>query len=262
MEMTGKHFLITGANRGIGWSVAKMAAKEQAHLHLAIRSPINSDSIHELKELGAESVHIYQTDFANQDSFQTFLKEIKTKRIDILFNNAGLLTGGLLENQPIDEIRSMFQVNVQALVELTWTLIPGMLSRKEGKIINNASVSAIMNFPCASTYAASKAAVVAFTNCLSAETKGTGVSTLCLITPGIKTRMFDAIDEKYSENLKLQLDYISSDEYADQIKSKIKSDANFLFPNGKTYWGLMTAKYLPNTFQWAVRNLFDRNSKP
>lgn len=172
-------------------------------------------------------------------------------KVDILFNNAGLLTGGLIESQSIDEIYSMFQVNLNALVHLTRAIIPEMVKRGRGKLINNSSVSAFMHFPCASTYAASKAAVVAFTDCIEAELNGTGVSTLCLVTPGIKTRMFDEIETKYS---------ISTEEYAIKIRSAIESDDKYLFPGGATAVGLWLARYFNPIFLAAVKKNFANKS--
>ena len=119
-----------------------------------------------------------------------------------------------------------------------------MVQRKQGKIINHASVSAFMHFPCASTYAASKAAVVAFTDCVQAELQGTGVNTLCLVTPGIKTRMFDEIEVKYGKNFEVPTDSISPEEYAEQIKQAILKDETYLIPRGATGIGLWVSKYV------------------
>jgi uncharacterized protein len=257
MNILGQHFLITGGNRGIGWGVAKMAAQEKAHVHIVCRKP-EQKLVDELLNLGAASVKLWPADLSTKDGVEKLVQDLYHQRIDILFNNAGQLTGGLIEEQPLDEIYIMFQVNINALVHLTRALIPGMISRKSGKIINNASVSAFMHFPCASTYAASKAAVVAFTDCISAELKGTGVSTLCLITPGIKTRMFDDIETKYAKNFDVPQDSISIEEYAEQIKNCVLRDKMILTPSGATSIGLFVAKYVPSLFQREVQRRFQR----
>lgn len=258
MKIQGQNFLITGANRGIGLAVAKMAAKEKAHLHLVVRSQLGSLES-ELLGLGAASVKVYVADLATRPGVDKLIRDLH-QPIDILFNNAGLLTGGLIENQELDEIYSMFQVNVNALVHLTRALIPGMVSRGRGKIINNSSVSAFMHFPCASTYAASKAAVVAFTDCIQMELQGTGVSTLCLVTPGIKTRMFDEIDVKYSKNFEIPTSSISAETYADQIKNGILKDDTYLLPGGATALGLWISKFAPNLFRKEIQKRFKRIS--
>ena len=179
--------------------------------------------------------------------------------VDILINNAGQLTGGLLEEQPLDDIYSMFQVNVLAVVHLTRGLIPGMVKRGRGKIVNNASVSAVMHFPCATTYAASKAAVLALTECLQIELKGTGVSALGLITPGIQTRMFNEIEVKYGANFDVPKDSISPEEYALQVCNAIESDQEMLEPRGATGIGLAIARYAPKLFRWEASRRFRRS---
>lgn len=261
MKINNQQFLITGANRGIGLAVAKMAATEGAHLHLVVRQE-NLEIQDELLKLGAKSVKLYQADLTSRKEIEQLVENLRSQQIDILFNNAGLLTGGLIEEQTLDEIYSMFQVNINAVVHLTRALLPGMVQRGRGKIINNSSVSAFMHFPCASTYAASKAAVVAFTDCIEAELKNTGVSTLCLITPGIKTRMFDDIDNKYSKNFEIPTDSISPEEYAEQIKNKILSDETYFIPGGSTGAGLWISKYLPFLFRKEIQRRFRRNSTP
>lgn len=257
MKINGANFVITGGNRGIGLAVAEMAARSGAHVYVAARS-WNEEIESQLKNLGAASVKFWKVDLSSKagvERLELFLKDVD---VDVLFNNAGLLTGGLIEDQNLDEIYSMFQVNVNALVHLSRAVIPGMVKRGRGKIINNSSVSAFMHFPCASTYSAAKAAVVAFTDCIAEELRTTGVSTLCLVTPGIKTRMFDEIETKYAKNLKVPRGSISPREYAIKIKAAIEADANYLLPDGSTALGLWFARYLNPIFRSVIRRNFKR----
>jgi short-subunit dehydrogenase len=257
MKIAAAHFLITGANRGIGRAVAQAAALQGAHVHLVMRQRDEAlESV--LQKAGAAGVRTWVADLGSRAGVDRLLNDLRDQPIDILFNNAGQLTGGLIEEQPLDEIYSMFQVNLNALVHLTRGLLPGMLARRRGKIVNNSSVSAFMHFPCASTYAASKAAVVAFTECLEAELQGTGVSTLCLITPGIKTRMFDEIEVKYSKNFAIPKDHISPERYASRILAAIESDQSYLMPKGSTAIGLWFARFCPRFFKAAVQKRFHR----
>lgn len=257
MKIENQNFLITGANRGIGLATAEMAAQEKGILHLVMRSNDNS-LVTRLKKKGAQDVKIWIADLSTRAGVEQLVEQLKNERIDILFNNAGLLTGGLLEDQPLDEIYSMFQVNITALVHLTRGLLPAMIAQGHGKVINNSSVSAFMHFPCATTYAASKAAVVAFTDCLQAELNGTGVNTLCLITPGIKTRMFDEIEVKYGQNFEVPNDSMSTQAYAQLIRHAILKDDLYLTPSGLTAIGLWTAKFLPGLFRKESARRFKR----
>ncbi len=257
MNIQGSHFFITGGSRGIGLAVAKMAAENRAHVYVAARS-FERDTEDILKALGAASVHFFRCDLSTREGVDSLIKSMEKVEVDILFNNAGALTGGLIEEQSLNEIYSMFQVNLNTLVHLTRAFIPGMVKRRRGKIINNSSVSAFMHFPCASTYAASKAAVVAFTDCIEAELKETGVSTLCLITPGIKTKMFDEIESKYSKNFDIPKDSITPEEYAKRIKSAIEADDRYLMPTGATAIGLWVARYLNPVFRSVLQSKFKR----
>lgn len=258
MEIVNRHILITGASRGIGRAVAKMCAEDKANLHLVLRKS-EPDLVSELQALGAKSVTVWEADLSTREGVEQLLAQIKDLPVDILFNNAGVLTGGLIESQPLDDIYKMFQVNVNALVHLTHGVLPGMLQRKRGKIINNSSVSAFMHFPCASTYAASKAAVVAFTNCIRLELKGTGVSTLLLITPPIKTRMFEEIETLYSKNFEIPTDSMSPGKYAQIIREGILQDLEVIEPTGITGLGLKMAKLAKPLFEMELMRRFKRS---
>ncbi|MFP5518514.1 MAG: SDR family NAD(P)-dependent oxidoreductase [Bdellovibrionia bacterium] len=257
MELKNRHVAVTGASRGIGRAFAMMCAREQATLYVVSRK-VEEDLIQELKTAGAKDVIALPGDLTQLSEITRISDSLKAYPIDILFNNAGALTGGLIECQSLAEIHSMLQVNVYALIHLTHQLLPGMMERKRGKIINNSSVSAYMHFPCASTYAASKAAVAAFTDCIRQELKGTGVSTLLLITPGIKTQMFDDIDKLYGQNISVPKSSISSTKYAEIIREAILEDLEVLEPEGLTGIGLKVAKLLPRVFESQVQKGFRR----
>ncbi len=257
MEISNRHVLVTGASRGIGRAFAKMCAENKAHVHVVIRSA-DEELVQELQTAGAKSVTVWLADLGSREGVDKLLSDLRDIPVDILFNNAGMLTGGVIEEQPLDDIYKMFQVNVNALVHLTHGILPGMLERKRGKIINNSSVSAYMHFPCASTYAASKAAVVAFTDCLRLELKPTEVTTLLLITPGIKTRMFDEIDTLYSKNFDVPQDSISPAQYALMIREAILNDLPVLEPGGVTGVGLKLAKYAKPLFEMEISRRFKR----
>ncbi|MGZ3691199.1 MAG: SDR family NAD(P)-dependent oxidoreductase [Pseudobdellovibrio sp.] len=257
MNISGKRIVVTGANRGIGLAFAQACAREKAQLVLVMREA-NSNLVESLHKIGAEKVEIITADLVSRAGVEALAQKLQSQKVDLLFNNAGLLTGGLIEEQPLDDIYNLFQVNVAALVHLSRAVVPQMIAQKSGKIINHASVSAIMHFPCASTYAASKAAVWAFTDCLQQELKNTGVSTLCLFTPGIKTRMFDKIDELYSKNFETPKDSISPDDYALQILAAVKSDQVYLEPTGATGIAFMAAQNFKSFFNWVAAKRFKR----
>lgn len=257
VEIKNQHVVITGANRGIGLAFAKACAQQGAHLTLVMRTT-ELQLVDELKALGSPNVNIIAADLVTRSEVERLAQQLNTQKIDLLFNNAGLLTGGLIEEQTLDDIYNVVQVNVSALIHLSRAVLPQMIKQKSGKIINHASVSAIMHFPCASTYAATKAAVWAFTDCLQQELKNTGVSTLCLFTPGIKTRMFDKIEDLYSKNFEAPQSSISPDEYALKIINAVKTDQVYLEPRGWTGFALMLAQNFKSIFNWLIAKKFKR----
>jgi short-subunit dehydrogenase len=261
MEIKNSHFVITGANRGIGRAVALELSADQPHYHLVQRKK-DPELEAELMKAGARSVTFYETNLEKPEAIENLIKQLNEVPVDILFNNAGQLTGGLLENQPAQDILRMLQVNVNALIQLTHGLLPKMLERKKGKIINHGSVSSIMYLPCASTYSASKAAVYAFTKCLDSELKGSGVSTLILVTPGIDTEMFRDIPKLYGSNLNVNmLTSIPPKKYAQMIREAILEDLTELTPTGSTGIGLAMARHTPKLFNKIVGSQFSRSPK-
>ena len=113
------------------------------------------------------------------------------RRIDVLVNNAGAFTAGQLETQDVGDLDDLFQVNLVGLAHLTRRVLPAMLERGSGKIVNHSSLVAYFRFPGISTYSASKAGVAAFTDSLRRELRGTGVTTLEIVTGGVDTEMLD-----------------------------------------------------------------------
>lgn len=258
MEIKGAQIMITGASRGIGRAFAKSCAEDKAHLHLVVRKK-DAALVKEMEEAGAESVTLWTADLSSPNSVAKLIEATSDLKLDILFNNAGVLTGGVLDKQTEEDIANVFQVNVVALVQLTRAFLPGMLRRKCGKIINNSSVSAIMHIPGASTYSASKAAVLAFTECLKNELHGTKVTALSLVTPGIKTGMYDEIAEKYGDHFEeIPGDTLSPQTYAKMIREAVLNDLTLLEPQGLTGVGLKIAKYIPQVFDWGARRKFKR----
>nr|HPI41729.1 SDR family NAD(P)-dependent oxidoreductase [Pseudobdellovibrionaceae bacterium] len=236
------------ANRGIGWALAQALARKGAYLILLNRTTLG-EKLNLLTQQGATGIEEFLIDFSQPHEINHFLQQWGSRPFDVLINNAGQLTGGPLLDQPFLEIQQMLAVNLNATIQLTQGLLPILIQQKSGKLVMNASVSAVMYFPFASTYAASKAAIMALTYSLRAELKGSGVSTLLLFTPGIRTRMFNEIETKYGKHLDVsQLPTLSADEYAQIVVSKIEADEEEYLPRGSTGWVFRLARSWPSLF--------------
>ncbi len=138
-----------------------------------------------LEELAAElaAAHGTQTtilvaDLSDRDVPSNIAQRLASAgtRIDFLINNAGFGSCGPFSKAVLDREVEMIHLNVRALVQLTHAFLPEMLARKSGRILNVASVAGFVPGPYMATYYASKAFVVSFTEALSVELQGTGVS--------------------------------------------------------------------------------------
>jgi short-subunit dehydrogenase len=230
MDLEGKTALITGANRGIGRAIADALAREPLALLLAgARDPDGMDPI---LPQGAREVRAVQVDLSSRETVERSCADLPD--IDLLINNAGQLTGGLLEEQELDDIYAMFQVNLVAVTHLTRAVLPGMLRRGHGKIVNNASISGYAYFPDTTTYAAAKAGVVAFSEALRRELRGTGVGVLHLVTPGVKSDMGDSTLDIWGRHMDTSAwELQPADEWAAKVVDAIRSDDHVLGPGGR-----------------------------
>jgi uncharacterized protein len=237
MELAGATALVTGANRGIGRALVERLSTEPLALVLAgVRSPERFEPLVPPAG-GATEVRPVRLDLSSHATIEACCEELDTElgQIDLLVNNAGLVTGGLLERQDTEAVYAMFQVNLVAVVHLTQRVLPGMLGRGAGMVVNNASISGYAHLPAASTYAASKAGVVAFTEALRRELRGTGVRALHLVTPGVTTEMLTATDELYGPHMDTTgWERISAAEWAARVVDAIQRDRRVLGPGGKT----------------------------
>ncbi len=257
MDLAGKTALVTGANGGIGRALVERLAKENMGAILAgVRDPDGFDRVG-----GAEPVRM---DLSSQASIEDCVGGLgdRAQAIDLLVNNAGRMTGGLLEAQDVDEVYAMFQVNLVAVAHLTARVLPGMIGRGEGKVVNNASISGYAFFPAATTYAASKAGVVALTDALRRELRGTGVSTLQLVTPGVDTDMLDATEAVYGRHMDTSgWEKVAPAEWADKIAEAIRDDRNVLEPLGKTRLAKLASRGPGRLLDMASARMFSRTPR-
>jgi uncharacterized protein len=236
MNLAGGAALVTGANRGIGRALVEALAARPLRLLLAgVRSPDDFDPP-AVQAGGAGEVRAVRMDLSSSESIEECCAGLggDLAQLDLLVNNAGLMTGGLLEEQELDAVYAMFQVNLVAVVHLTRRALPGMLARGHGTIVNNASISGYAHLPAASTYAASKAGVVAFSEALRRELRGTGVRVLHLVTPGVATDMLAETQATYAAHMDTSAwGSVAPSEWATRVVGAIEADRRVLGPGGR-----------------------------
>ncbi len=176
--------LITGASGGIGYELARLFARDGVGLVLVARNGQRLATVaSELRSLGAPSVEVIVADLARVDAVPGLVRELSERHVevDVLVNNAGYgLSGSFATTDEATEL-GMIQLNVGALTALTKGVLPGMLARGRGRILNVASTAGFQPGPFVAVYSATKAYVVSFSEALAEELAGTGitVTTLC-----------------------------------------------------------------------------------
>lgn len=185
MKVAGARVLLTGASRGIGAATAQELARRGASLAIVARSVKALASVaEECRDLGAD-VQVIVADMSREAEVRAMVATADKGLggIDVLVNNAGLgLTDPVSELDPAD-LRYVFEVNVMAPHVATVAVLPGMLSRRQGRIINVGSVASHVSTPNLGGYSATKFALKALTDALRMELQGTGVGAT-LICPG------------------------------------------------------------------------------
>lgn len=183
--------LITGASSGIGEALARELAKRDFDLIITARRRENLEALaDELSSL--VNVQVISCDLATQEGMRQLLDEIDTP-IDILVNNAGIAYSGSFHAQSEQDIDNLLNLNIVALTRLTKAMLPQMLERGAGRILNVASVASFQPVPSLAAYAATKAYVLSLTESLSEELRGTGVTTTALCPGLTKTALLDEV---------------------------------------------------------------------
>lgn len=181
--IAGKTVLLTGASRGIGVSIARALAAKQATVIGVSRSPTALDKVClEVNHLGGKGVSM-PFDLSNVAELPLLLQQIEQQigEVDILINNAGIEIYRAFSDYTLAEMQSVLALNLTAAMELTRLLLPKMLKRDRGHIVNIASLAAKKGHPYDSIYSASKAGLLMWADALRQELASTGVriSTIC-----------------------------------------------------------------------------------
>lgn len=189
-----KTALITGASGGIGTAIAEALAAEGFLPVLHCHS--HPDGMQErAAKLGGFAV---QADLADAAQIFRMTEEIlqKTGRVDVLVNNAGISVSGLLTDIDAETRKQLFFVNVLGAIECARALLPQMVHRKSGCILNISSMWGQVGASCEVDYSAAKAALIGFTKALALEVAPSGIRVNCIAPGVIRTPMLDCYDEQ------------------------------------------------------------------
>lgn len=207
--MEGKQVvLITGAARGIGRAIAMKYAKNGYNIILNYISD-NTDVeglTKELSQYGAEVLCV-KADVSQENQVEELVKQAigKFEKIDVLVNNAGVTKDTLLMRMKEEDFDKVININLKGTFLMTKAVIPYMMKKREGRIINIASVVGIAGNAGQSNYAASKAGIIGFTKSVAKEVASRNIRANCVAPGFIATDMTEVLSDEIKENISKQI---------------------------------------------------------
>jgi short-subunit dehydrogenase len=182
-QSNSKVIIITGASSGIGAATASRLARDGMHLTLAARRKDKLEQLAaQVESLGGEAL-VVPTDVRQYSDIERMVEATINRwgRIDVLFNNAGVVHDRFLLKVYHEDIRDEVQINLTAMIECAQAVLPAMLRQKLGHIVNITSMMGLVALPRSSIYSATRFGVVGFSDALRRELRGTGlhVSVFC-----------------------------------------------------------------------------------
>ena len=190
--------VITGASSGIGYATALALSKAGAKVAIGAR---RTDRLAELEEKITKTGECFShsLDVTNKAECDSFVKQTVEKwgAVDVLVNNAGLMPLSFVKNLKVDEWDRMIDVNIKGVLYCTAAVIPHMLEKKSGHIVNISSVAGRIVFPAGSVYCATKHAITAFSEGLREELSVRKNIRVTCIEPGVvATELTDTITDE------------------------------------------------------------------
>ncbi len=247
MTANRKTALITGASGGIGEALARTLAQHGYDLILVART------ISKLEALGAElsakngvQTTSISSDLSAFDASEKLIADLETRglQVDVLVNNAGIGEyGEFVTGDPIKQ-QQMISLNILTLTMLTRHLLPKMLERKFGRVMNVASTAAFMPGPLMSVYYASKAYVLSFSEALAEELLGTGV-TVTALCPGPTESDFQARAEMQESKLVQGKTLMTAREVAEQGVAALERGQRVVIPGIMNQIQAQASRFLP-----------------
>ena len=264
---SGKTVLITGASSGIGAALSMQLAHSGANLILIARK---LDALNRLKaELeGLTSVDVYSLDISDTEAVNTFATEVDLSCIDILINNAGIVSCDRFENLSETDYRSMIETNYLGHVWMTRAILPAMKVRRsqdtqyKGHIVNLASMAGVIGIAGYTAYSPSKYALVGFSESLRNELAGTGIDITLVLPSDVDTPQFHHENSTKPEATKAisgSIQPVSAEFAASKILAAVASSKNELVISPATGHLLL---WICRTFRKLSHKILDNKTIP
>lgn len=201
--------LITGGSRGIGKKVAEKFAQKGYNLVINYVSDSTNvkELVQELKQEDDQEIMLIKADVTDFASCEQLVKQAieKLGKIDVLVNNAGITKDNLLMRMKEEEFDKVIEVNLKGTFNMTKNVIPFMMKKRYGKIVNISSVVGVSGNAGQCNYAASKAGIIGFTKSLAKELASRNILANCIAPGFITTDMTAVLSEEVKEKIAEQI---------------------------------------------------------
>jgi uncharacterized protein len=251
--------LITGASAGIGREFARQLAGRARSMILVAR---RDEKLIELadqlrREHPKLVVHIRKVDLADLGRLQAFLESLDhdNLEVDLLINNAGLGDSGPFAESDPERNKEMTVVNVETLTLVTRHLLPPMIAKHRGAILNVSSSAGFLPIPLSAVYAATKAYVTSFSEALRAELYGTGVS-VCALCPGPVVTEFQQVAKRegVQPNIGPQFLVVTVEQVVRDALEALEADRPLIIPGFAMKLLMLLARLMPMpVLRWVAR---------
>lgn len=248
--------VITGASSGIGRALAFAFARRAAHVVLVARNAERLEAVRREIEPYTARVVVIPADITDEVQLQQVVTQTLAEcgRIDVLVNNAGLTLGGHLQDQNPARIDQLVRVNLWAPIRLTQLVLPHMLARQHGYILNVGSTLGRTATPLFSSYVATKYGLSGFSDTLRRELAGTGVHVTLVLPFWTHTDMLDADVEDVLERYGFQIDH--PDTVAERaVLGLVRGENEVILGGLLAIAGVLAERYAPLLFRlyWRLR---------
>lgn len=192
--------IVTGASAGIGSEFARQLSSQGYNVTLVAR---REERLRELADELGTGASVHACDVTDPGARQALLDEIEAsgRTVEVLINNAGFSTSGRFWTTERERELGMLRTNIEAVVDFCHALLPGMVERGRGAVLNVASTASFQPLPMQAGYAATKSFVLSFTESIHAELAGTGVAVTALCPGPVETEFMDVANLPDSEQL-------------------------------------------------------------
>jgi len=249
-RIEGSSALITGASAGIGREFARQLADRASSLVLVARRQERLEELRDelTKQNPALNVHIRAIDLSDECAVTKLCDWLEGERlsIDLLINNAGLGDLGSFATSELQRVKEMLAVNVTALTLLTRLLVPGMIARKRGAILNVSSTAGFLPIAGFAVYAATKAYVTGFSEAIRAELRGTGVTVTSLCPGPVYTEFTEVAARPGAKRDRTpEFVHVSAEEVARTGLAAIEMDRPLVIPGLIMKLGMSLVRLMP-----------------